>query len=328
MKSDENLHTLFGRLEHLVHEDSPDPDTALGAAGGSLLSLLAAFGIGQWTQVDTAATGLGIYRARREPTLLCVAADSLVETVQGTAVEGPGLAGFDSRSGRVLLRVHSGDGCPFVVDASDGVVDIWAVPDLLAGLDPPAADAPPLPAPEVATWGAAAAAEGWLVAHATRLAESPSRVERAAAAGQLARLWAAPAETSIDAPAHPRERVRAWARALGAEQLGLIETDAVERAWSLADRLAEVDALTEAEARLEVPILIRERDELQGARRLLRLADEGARLSDALVLVDRVAARNLSALTGHLPDLDEDPDAERWLAVAWQEPEAWWSGLG
>jgi hypothetical protein len=69
-----------------------------------------------------------------------------------------------------------------------------------------------------------------------------------------------------------------------------------------------------------------ERDDLQSVLRVLRLGGVGDDLQYALTAVDAVANERASLLCNLLPNLDDDPDRERWRAVAWREPAAWWSG--
>ncbi|MFN7146414.1 MAG: hypothetical protein ACK4YP_21755, partial [Myxococcota bacterium] len=125
----------------------------------------------------------------------------------------------------------------------------------------------------------------------------------------------------------PRERVRAWLAAQPEGALAALEIRAVERAWSLAERIQALDALPDDARGAEVLALVRDRDDLQSVRLVLRLGGGGARLAEALQRLDRVAAEHMSALADHLPALDDDPETDRWRAVAWQEPDAWWTGL-
>ncbi|MFZ5476830.1 MAG: hypothetical protein ACOZNI_08655 [Myxococcota bacterium] len=316
MAADRALLDLLGvagpeALVRVGHAATPAPTRAEGFVARALPELLARSEL--WLDVPA---GAKVYRAEPEPGFVAVAEEDLVEVVSGAETRVHGLAGFDSRGARVVLRVRGDAGEPRIVDVRDGEVEVWAVADALASLPPSASTVPEVAAPDVAAWSAGA--EPWLAAAAAALAASPAVVDRLAAAGLLARLW-----TEGDSP---RERVRAWAKGLGAAALAAVETLAVGRAWDLAERIAGVGELPGAIADEAVAAMVRERDDLQSVRRVLKLAGEGDRLVEALARADRAAAVHASALADHLPHADDDPETDRWSAVAWQEPDAWWAG--
>lgn len=266
---------------------------------------------------------LQAYRAQGSPTYLAFARSAVHTVVAGTPVDGGELLGFDVTHERVTVRLVDDDAGEWVVHAHDGALELFELQpaDPLADLGPPAPPPPSLPAPPVAEWATLARAEPWLARAAAELAEAPGHVERAAAAGLLARLWSPPLDAPRTVP--PREAVRAWAHDLPPGALDQLERTASRRADALAQALEGHDPVDEAAAR---SIALR-RDDLQSVRRVLRLAGRGTHLSDALAEVDRVAAAQTSRLTDALPPLDDDPLAERWIAVAGQEPDAWWAGL-
>ncbi len=314
-----------GALTRVAHAAPPE---ALRAEGAPLRALLALVATAlAWQPAVDDLPELSLYRAEVESGFLAVPPEALVGVVTGTPVTGGELVGFDTRGERVVVRIAGADGRAYVVDARDGHVDVHVEADALDGLDAPAAAPADVGIPDVASWASAAQAEGWLAETAVRLAAGPSAVERAAAAGVLARLWTPPEGGAIAAADHPRERVRAWVGALPADTLAALETRAVERAWALVERIADLDGLPDPVRDAEVASLVRDRDDLQSVRRALRLGGAGSRLAEALALVDRTAAEHMSALADHLPALDADPDADRWSAVAWQEPDAWWAGV-
>lgn len=296
----EPLHALLGLeptgLVELTRAGRPPSRTARGFRQPRLEERLAT--LGRWRPV-----GSGLYRADDAPGFFALPATAVDEVLVGELRTVGDLAGFDSDAGRVVLRFHDAEG-DRALDAERGEVVVVA----LGG--------PGLGVPPVDAWSTGM--DPWLRQAAAALAASPSVVDRAAAAGLVARLGM----TTEDPPL--RERVRAWVR--GQERaLPALERQAVERAWTLADRLRGLaEASAEVDAR--VAALVAERDDLQSVRRVLVLVGQGARLREALAAVDALAAELAGVLDGHLPALESDPEAERWIAVAWQEPGAWWTG--
>lgn len=328
MTPERALHELLGldgpeALTRVAHVE-PAEAAAEGASLQTLAALLAQALL--WTPVAPAHPEVQVFGTRAAPTYVALPTADVIEVVAGAPVTDDDMVGFDTGAERVVLRVAGHDGRTWVVDAKDGRVDLHVlVADALAGLDAGVEIPPDVTAPDVAAWAASGGVEPWLAEAATRLAAGPSPVERAAAAGVIARLW--DAETPIAPADHPRERVRAWLAAQPEGAVAALETRAVERAWSLAERIAELADLPEDARDAEVAALVRERDDLQSVRRVLRLGGAGIRLAEALQRLDRLAAEHMSALADHLPALADDPDADRWRAVAWQEPDAWWTGL-
>ena len=247
-----------------------------------------------------------------------------VTILRGRGVQGgpDGLIGFESGE-RVILRAATEDGQQAVIEALDGEIRAWEVvpggDEIAEIMLPP----DPIPLPDLAQWCAQTGAEPWLAAAVTAKAASPSAIDRLAAVGLLMRLWVAPEDGSAETP---RGLWQAWAGAWLPDTVARAESDAVRHAWLLLERIREVGDLPDALAEAAVATIVLDRDDLASARRVLRVAGAGAKLAEALKAVDRAAVMNMSALTGHLPDLDDDPDADRWYAVAWQEPGAWWSG--
>jgi hypothetical protein len=291
--------------------------------GAMSRTLLAALSLaGAWRPAFPDHEDLQVYAFRDSPGYLAVA-DAAVRGVHcGTAVAADGLAGFDTRTQRVLFRLEDDEGRSWAVHAGDGALELYELDavDPRMDLEPPAPPPPSLPAPDVAIWSAASSAESWLAEEAADLADAPGDVERAAAAGLLARLWE-PADGVANATS-PREHVRAWARSLSIEAITRLEVEAVRRAQSLCDRLS----VPPEPSPVAVEAIVLERDDLQSVRRVLRLVGRGQELDAALAVVDRAAELGMSRLTGKLPDLDEDAHASRWIAVASQEPNAWWAG--
>ena len=188
-----------------------------------------------------------------------------------------------------------------------------------------------IPTPRVKAWAKIAQAEPWLQQVIEELTSQKNSIADAAAAGVFARLWTPPSpDASMEARDLPRELVRAWVVLSTAEQREALEQHAVERAWSLSEDLEGVvtesvsgDAPTTG---IRLQEIVQRRDDLQSVLRVLKLGGGGSRLADALGGVDAIATEGGIPARLSLPSADESGD--RWMAVAWQEPEAWWSGVG
>jgi hypothetical protein len=322
MPADRELLTLLGLPDagslRVVDSLQSPPETTANAAGftdlAALLALLTAWG----------PVGDGAAPVYRASPFIAVPVEQAFEVVTGTAVHGEHLVGFDSREERVVLRLSADEGHTWIVDARGGSIETFVMVDALAGLPDLPPSAPAIDAPDLQAWASQVAAEPWLSAAASQQAEGPSSVDRLAAVGLLARLWTPPEDTAPTA--HPRDLARAWARVLDPGQLDAAESIAVRRAWRLSDRVADVSKLPASLAADEMAAIVLDRDDLQSVRRVLRLVGGGGRLAEALATVDSVAGEHMSALADLLPALEDDPDADRWRAVAWQEPDAWWVG--
>jgi len=198
------------------------------------------------------------------------------------------------------------------------------------------ADLEVLPAPDFIAasdcliWAQSAQAEPWLQQVVAELASQKNSIADAAAAGVFARLWTPPSpDASIEAHDLPRERVRAWIGAASAEQREALEQHAVERAWSLSEDLEAVVTESRGDARIagiRLQEIVQQRDDLQSVLRVLKLGGGGSRLADALGGVDALATEG--GIPSFLPAPSSGEEGDRWMAVAWQEPEAWWSGVG
>jgi hypothetical protein len=289
------------------------PKVAQAFVGKDLAGLLALPAL--WAPV-------GALPVSRHETFLAFEAEGPVEVLRGEVTVVDGLAGIETRGRRVVLRLTDGDHHTWVIDARDGTVDTYTLADPLADLpdlDPPSA---PLGAPPVADWCASAQAEPWLTRAVVVTAASPDSVDHLAAVGLLVRLWTSAEGAGVP----PRAAARAWLATLGEEEITLLEDDAVRRAWALSARIRRVAELPSELAAREVTAIVTARDDLASVRRVLRMARHGDHLTDALVTVDHTAMEHMSALSGLLPALADEPDADRWYAVAWQEPAAWWAG--
>lgn len=253
----------------------------------------------------------GVYRRGRE---VAVDPESGAEVVAGERGEEEGLWRFDTQQ-RVVLSLRDGEGLT-VIDALDGRVSVYRVesdelPELEADL--------PLPLPDMAAWCATVGAARWLTEAVVAGADSPVMLDRAASMGLLVRLWVAPEGKTAE---RPGKVARAWIeQAWSVEQVETIEAEAVRQAWRLAERIggaAELDSEDLAD-------LLLARDTLASVRRVLRLAGRGTMLAGALQSIDRLAAAHASAFAGRLSPSEDDPNVDRWYAVAWQEPGAWWA---
>jgi hypothetical protein len=213
---------------------------------------------------------------------------------------------------------------------SSPVVNNNSTRDLFADLEvQPAPDF--ITASDCLIWAQSVQAEPWLQQVVAELASQKNSIADAAAAGVFARLWTPPSpDAPMDAHDLPRELVRAWIGAASGEQREALEQHAVERAWSLSEDLEGVvtesvsgDART---AGIRLQEIVQQRDNLQSVLRVLKLGGGGSRLADALGGVDALATEG--GIPALLPAPDEGEGGDRWMAVAWQEPEAWWSGVG
>lgn len=310
------LGVTAGCLERAGSFPAPADTTGSAASIADLAVLLLAAEV--WAPVGEYEVPVS-----RSGALIAVPCAARPEVLLGTQIAGGELLGYDTRASRVLLRIAADDGTTWVIDARDGRVDRFVL-DALADLPPMDPPIALVEAPDVEVWASRVQAQPWLAVAAAAAAGLPSTLDRIAGAGLLARLWTEPDGAQVDSP--PRELARAWARSLDADLLDAAEGAAVRRAWRLADRLAEVGSLLPDVASAEMSAIILDRDDLQSIRRVLRLAGRGVRLDDALATTDRAADEHLSALADLLPSLDDDPNGDRWRAVAWQEPDAWWTG--
>ncbi len=158
--------------------------------------------------------------------------------------------------------------------------------------------------------------DGWtrtsLAGQLTRLCEPEARdVAALIAAGRLQDLVS-------EAELAPRR----WARALAPAARQALEQQAVRRAETLGDDLADLfDTLSAdmAEASASWARLCHRRDDLESVRVLLREADAGGDLDAALEATDRTGRAIRINLTADVAVTDE-----RLRRVALGDPSAWW----
>lgn len=295
--------------------------------GGITLPLVLA-SLHLWIPADLGPVDTPVYRSDRAPTVVRVPSHDLVRVHRGTPVDDPtpGLASFDTRGEPTLLEVRGSGGHTWLLDARDGAIAAWD-PSPLVSDSTLLGSCPEVVAPPVEAWMQACGAEDWLAADVTALAASPRQVDRAAAVGLLSRLWIPPDQGDVPPASRPSVRARAWAGSLLPEQVATLERHAVEQVAALVDRLATLPLLPPDLQSAEVASFVLERDDLQAVRRVLRLANAGDLLGPALEALDGQAQDQASLLANLLPPVDVDAHADRWHAVAWQEPEAWWAGL-
>ena len=266
-----------------------------------------------------------VLRSSDVPEFVAFYKEDVAEVALGHAAEHHGLVAFDTRAGDACVRMNDGS----IYVAIQGNIEHYRV-DRFADLEV-------LPAPDFITasdclsWAQRAQAEPWLQQVVAELASPQNSIADAAAAGVLARLWTPPSpDTPMDAHDLPRERVRVWIGAASAEQREALEQHAVERAWSLSEDLdAVVTESIRGDARtagIRLQEVVQQRDDLQSVLRVLKLGGGGSRLADALGGVDDLADERLESLANLLPAVEDSAQPDRWMAVAWQEPEAWWSG--
>ena len=306
----------------LVHRYLPAGSAGPGVAqGASVLDLAAAIlSTVLWQPVDDL-----VLRNSDVPEFVAFYKEDVAEVALGQALTDHGLVAFDTRAADACVRMNDGS----VYVAIQGNIEHYRV-DRFADLEVlPAPDF--IPASDSPSWAQRAQAEPWLQRVVEDLASQKNSIADAASAGVLARLWTPPSpDASMDPQDLPRERVRCWILAASAEQREALEQHAVERAWSLAEDLEGVvtesvsgDART---AGIRLQEVVQQRDDLQSVLRVLKLGGGGSRLADALGGVDDLADERLESLANLLPAVEDSAEPDRWMAVAWQEPESWWSG--
>ena len=306
----------------LVHRYLPAGSAGPGVAqGASVLDLAAAIlSTVLWQPVDDL-----VLRNSDVPEFVAFYKEDVAEVALGQALTDHGLVAFDTRAADACVRMNDGS----VYVAIQGNIEHYRV-DRFADLEVlPAPDF--IPASDSPGWAQRAQAEPWLQRVVEDLASQKNSIADAASAGVLARLWTPPSpDASMDPQDLPRERVRGWILAASAEQREALEQHAVERAWSLAEDLEGVvtesvsgDART---AGIRLQEVVQQRDDLQSVLRVLKLGGGGSRLADALGGVDDLADERLESLANLLPAVEDSAEPDRWMAVAWQEPESWWSG--
>ncbi len=326
MNADKELLALLGvdSLHHIGHV--PPPQATAEGAKLDLAALVAAAAL--WSPVQVGPRDIGASHTTVRPSLLLVPTAQVERQLAG---EQPANFGdvllYDSGRGRVVIEVTDASGDVHVLDVRQGTLDVWGTADALEGLEPPGYVPFDLPAASVEQWAIAARAEPWLTEAVSDLLVADTPFERAAAIGLLSRLWAPPTEREADGATPPLAQIRSWLQAVPPAQLEALETAAIDRSWAVAARLESLPTLDEVLGAKAAQSIILQRDELQSVRRVLRIAGLGDRLIRALAGLDKLAAEHQSALANLLPPVEGGPEEDRWHALAWQEPDAWWSGL-
>ena len=154
------------------------------------------------------------------------------------------------------------------------------------------------------------------------LTNSPSVISRTAAVGTVARLHAPGRELAaaiLDGHAKdPTDIVGEWARSLSPRELTALERVALERASRLREELVDLQEELSIDDYL---VLAKERDALASVQTVLWRADAGDGLASELRCVDCLAITK----SGYFPEA-ELPEADAWLlAVATEDPDAWWT---
>jgi hypothetical protein len=299
---------------------APTDQVARGRGGRDLIVALATAGL--WQPLGQGDRDIAM-RHVNEPSFVAFYEEDVAEVIEGSATTKGGLVAFDTHGAQACVRGSDGS----VLVAMEGAVQRYEVsaPDPFADLDIP--ESPPaIPAFESVPWAQAAHAEPWLQDAVAQLAAQRASLPSAASAGLLARLWTRQDGLHLAPADHPRERVRMHMRAASVEQREALEQRAVTRAWALADELRDLDHSAAERTPALVQEMVEGRDDLQSVLRVLRLGGHGDELAHALRGVDAVAEERSASLANVLPSLEDDPQRERWMAVAWQEPSAWWTG--
>lgn len=268
-------------------------------------------------ELDTIG-GLELGRHQLEPSVICV--ESVPVATGGAAQVRDGAVWLDGRGGlRGAARFETSGGPVVVEIGPEGLFAFDLSPRLealtLERWEPFPDSLPALPPLDFVS-------DGPVRARILALASSPSRVERAAAVGTAARLHAPGRELAaaiLDGRAKdPTDIAGEWARSLSSSERTALERVALERASRLREELADLQE--------ELPIddylvLARERDALASVQTVLWRADGGGHLAAELRCVDLLAITK----SGYFPEA-ELPEADAWLlAVATEDPDAWWA---
>ena len=299
--------------------ESPRAQTVQGFSARDLLLAM----MGTWIPVGQGAQDIAL-RYEKEPSFVAFYKESVVEVLEGVSTEKNGMIAFDTRGAQACVRLDDGS----ILLTQDGNVCRYEA----APVDPFSdIDVPELPAMiasfDSVRWAQETQAEGWLVDAVRKLADQQASFPSVASAGLLARLWTRPEGVEFKPADLPRERVRAHILAATPAQRDMLEQHAVYRTGALADSIRGLDEVAVAATGEAVRQVIEERDNLQSVLRVLRLGGDGEHLARALKGVDALAEEYAASFANVLPSLPDDPQQDRWIALAWQEPDAWWSGL-
>lgn len=303
-----------GELEQAAVEPHRREVSAHGLAGAALADFALDHGV-LWHAAKVGP--VRYYRCDAAPYLVDFPAEEVVEVCDGEPVDlNEEMFTFDLRRGRAVLRLAQGERPGLVVVAElEEVTALYVPVERAVELPPTNAADVAVPPPPVGEW-LSAAGEPWLAQTAGQLASSDSPVDRLAAAGAVLR-FAEEEEPSEGGG-------RAWLRALPAEAVAAVEAIAIQRAFDLDEHLAALGAASIGLRPALAAGLVRDRDDLQSCLRALRVVRLGERLAAALAAADSAALTHLTLLQDVLPPAEDDPEGERWIAVGWREPEAWW----
>ena len=261
-----------------------------------------------------------VVRMDKQPLVYAIRADSVVSVEAGVLHPHGDLAVIDARDGRTVVTILGSSGTEVLLDFNQADVTAWdasAAPYRFQ--DSSEAEQSAFPEVDAIAWLAGANAAEWLVDALADLADSPSPVDRVAAAGILLRFGSDLGEV-------PESGARMWLNRLGSEDVSTVQQLALVRADRLAQDIEVMDGVPASVRSDHARNIIRERDELQSVRRALRVASAADELSRTLDDIDRRAMLHASTFSDLLPSREEDPNGERWDEVAWREPEAWWVG--
>jgi hypothetical protein len=161
-----------------------------------------------------------------------------------------------------------------------------------------------------------AGSDAWLASCVRQRIASGDPIGHAVAVGLIKRL-AKPSQPAIEVmtrlldgePVEELQRSHLWMRALDGAQQRAVERLACDRAAALAVRLGGAERIALQD--------LRERDDLEGVRVLLREMGAGQRLDRALAIVDRIGLR-----PGTVLDPGSDPQIERARGI---DGLAWWA---
>lgn len=254
-----------------------------------------------------------------------------------TEVDGPHLPDehgwfvLDSREEPVRLRFVAEER-RVELELDRGHLRVYELRSPLRAFTLPPASNAPVPLAELDAWLDDEPIEPWLREGVVGRLDEPDVFDVSVAAGMVLRLHlpatrearAALAAKVLSGAPDAVSRVRAWVRGVVPTTWEEAEDAAVHVASDLQDRFACLEETLGTELDDGVLTgLVRERDALESARAVLRVAGRGERLEAALAALDREACLHFACFEGW-----RGMSSSPWLdAVAWREPEAWWGRL-
>jgi hypothetical protein len=313
------------RVRFVGRDPTPRSDVARGLASAEqpLDELMAEVRAGLQLLLIEIPGVTNCKRIELDSRLIAVELAAGTEVVGVTRALGDDVIVLDTRFEVGYVHWYAGDG-ERVARFRAGECEAFAI----ERASPPAVAVPPLAQP-LGEHGVAP----WLRHAFDARRDSPSLLQRIAAAGLLRRLWAPPpdqaaavARNLLAGASAPPLEIDRWARALPRDAIDEIERAAVNATADLEDEIGGLAALhADAPASLGAAVraVMERRDDLESVRAVLRASGGGEHLTTALAEVDEVAALHATVLAAGVDDLDAAGD-ELLVTVGWSEPDAWW----